>query len=401
MATFKATVLKDKMRADKTWTVFIRFTHEKKVRYIATTMQATRKDLTASFKIKNQQIVDKCDDLIREYRRRIASLNLELNVVPIDTVVDMLKRKGQEGGGIDFAAFARRWCDMHGELKGIRNYRSALAAFCRFFGRDSILAAEVTARTLKAFEESLADRPRARSLYTTAIARLFGEAREYYNDEDNDLIRIRHSLSRYKPPRQNVAQKRALTTEQVRAIFRLPYESDSASSRRDLALDCFRLSFCLLGMNSADLYEAMEYDGRTLSYCRAKTRDRRADHARMEVTVPDEVKPLFERYRGRSGHVFNFCERYSSPADFNRALNVGLKQIGRELGIERLQFYAARHSMATIAANEAGVDRWTVNLMLNHTDTALRVTELYIRRDFAPINEANRRVLDWVLYGRR
>ena len=180
MATFKATVLKDKMRADKTWTVFIRFTHEKKVRYIATTMQATRKDLTASFKIKNQQIVDKCDDLIREYRRRIASLNLELNVVPIDTVVDMLKRKGQEGGGIDFAAFARRWCDMHGELKGIRNYRSALAAFCRFFGRDSILAAEVTARTLKAFEESLADRPRARSLYTTAIARLFGEAREYY-----------------------------------------------------------------------------------------------------------------------------------------------------------------------------------------------------------------------------
>ena len=156
-----------------------------------------------------------------------------------------------------------------------------------------------------------------------------------------------------------------------------------------------------MGMNSADLYEATEYDGLTLSYCRAKTRDRRADRARMEVTVPAEVKPLFERYKGRSGHVFNFCERYSSPADFNRAINVGLKQIGRELAIERLQFYAARHSMATIAANEAGVDRWTVNLMLNHTDTALRVTELYIRRDFAPINEANRRVLDWVLYGRR
>lgn len=84
MATFKATIFKDRQREDKTWNVVIRFTHERKVRYISTTMYVTKKDLTAGFKIKNQLILDKCDALIREYRNRIAKLNLEINSIDID-----------------------------------------------------------------------------------------------------------------------------------------------------------------------------------------------------------------------------------------------------------------------------------------------------------------------------
>ena len=98
----------------------------------------------------------------------------------------------------------------------------------------------------------------------------------------------------------------------------------------------------------------------------------------------------------KKDRVFNFHERFSSMSDFNRSINIGLKMIGKELGIDSLQFYAARHSMATIAANEAGIDRWTVNLMLNHTDQSMCVTELYIKRDFAPINEANFRLMEYV-----
>lgn len=74
MATFKPTIFKDRQRDDKTWNVFIRFTHERKVRYISTTMYVTKKDLTASMKIKNQQILDRCDILIKDYRKKIAVL---------------------------------------------------------------------------------------------------------------------------------------------------------------------------------------------------------------------------------------------------------------------------------------------------------------------------------------
>ena len=81
MVTFKVTIKKDKMRADKTWAVVIRFTHECKVRYISTTIYVSKKNLTASFKIKNQQVIDKCDALIKEYRKKIDGLFLELNSI--------------------------------------------------------------------------------------------------------------------------------------------------------------------------------------------------------------------------------------------------------------------------------------------------------------------------------
>lgn len=397
MATFKPIIFKERQREDKTWTVFIRFTHERKVRYIATTMYVGKKEITASGKIKNQQVLDRCDELIKMYREKIGGLFLEVNRMDIDSIVQYMKTPAEKSG-IDFAEFARGWCVRNKELKGIRNYMSALNSFCTFFGRESIMCGEVTARKMKEYEEWLSEKQRAQSLYTSAIVRIFNEARDYYNDEDNGIIRITHSLNKYKPKQQNVAEKRALSVEQIREIFSLPYSGKlvrGIQCRRDLALDCFKLSFCLLGMNSADMYNATEYDGEYITYFRTKTKDRRNDKAKMVVRVHPVIKELVEKYMG-NGRVFNFYERFSSMSDLNRSINIGLKEIGKEIGVDNLQLYSARHSMATIAANEAGIDRWTVNLMLNHTDQSMRVTELYIKRDFTPINEANDRLMKFI-----
>lgn len=401
MATFKQTIFKDRQREDKTWNVVIRFTHERKVRYISTTMYVSKKDLTASFKIKNQQIIDKCEELIKIYREKISKLNLELNSIDIDTIVDYLKSSKEDKSGIDFIAFARKWCASHSEIKGIRNYITALNSFCTFFGRESILCNEVTVQKLKEFEEYLSDKKRAQSLYPTSIVRLFEEAREYYNDEDNDIIRIKQSLSKYKPKQQNVAEKRALAEDAIKAIYNLPYlnvKVRGLDCRRDLAKDCFILSFCLMGMNSADLYNATEFDGEYITYYRTKTKDRRNDNAKMVVKVHPVIKPLVEKYRGKE-RVFNFYERFSSMADLNRAINIGLKEIGEEIGVENLQLYAARHSMATISINTVRIPIYVVNEMLCHVDSKLRVTELYIKKDYTPINEANFKLLDYIFGG--
>lgn len=397
MATFKATIFKDRQREDKTWNVVIRFTHERKVRYISTTMYVTKKDITASFKIKNQQIMDKCDNLIRSYRDKLGKLNLELNSLDIDSIVGYLKSK-EEKGGIDFIAFSRKWCASHQEIKGIRNYTTALNSFCTFFGRESILCSEITIQKLKEFEEYLSDKKRAQSLYPTAIVRIFSEARDYYNDENNDIIRIKQNLSKYKPKQQNIAEKRALDENEIRTIFNLPYSNikiRGMECRRDLAKDCYILSFCLMGMNSADLYNAEEFDGEYITYYRTKTRDRRNDNAKMVVKVHPVIKPLLEKYHGKN-RVFNFHERFSSMADLNRAINIGLKEIGRETGIENLQFYSARHSMATIAINKVGINKYIVNDMLCHVDTSMKITDLYIKKDYNPINEANFKLLEYM-----
>ena len=397
MATFKATIFKDRQRPDKTWNVVIRFTHTRKVRYISTTMYVTRKDITASFKIKNANVLDRCNELIKTYRERISELNLEFNDIDIDTIVSYLKQK-KDKRGISFTDFANKWI-YSSTIKGIKNYKTALNALYAFVGRDDILCEEITIKTMKAFENALKDRPRAQSLYPNCIKTIFNAAKEYYNDEDNDIIRIKHSLDKYKPVDQNVAEKRALDVETIRRIFALPYDNirvKGKSSRHDLALDCFRLSFCLMGMNSADLYSADRLEDNTIIYDRMKTKDRRRDKAEIQVKITDYIKPLVEKYKGKE-RVFNFYERFTTMESFNRAINIGLKEIGKEIGIERLQFYAARHSMATIAVNDVKISKYIVNDMLNHTDQSLRITELYIKKDFNTINEANVKLLDYVL----
>ena len=397
MATFKATIFKNRQRPDKTWNVAIRFTHARKVRYISTTMYVTKEDLTSSYKIKNMDIVDRCNDLIKVYRKKVNDLNLEFNDIDIDAVVAYLKQK-QDKKGISFTDYAKKWIGRHTEIKGMKNYKTALNAFCAFIGRDDVLCDEVNVKTMKAFEESLKDRQRAQSLYPNCIIRIFNDAREYYNDEDNDIIRIKHSLNKYKPVTQNVAKKRALGIETIRKIFRLPYNNirvKGKSSRHDLALDCFKLSFCLMGMNSADLFNAAQFDGKTIIYNRTKTRDRRADNAEIHIDVPECILPLMNKYRGKK-RVFNFYERFSSMAELNRAINIGLKEVGEEVGVPGLQFYAARHSFATIAVNNVGIPIYTVNDMLNHTDTKMRITELYITKDFKAINLANDKVIRYV-----
>lgn len=394
MATFKTMIKKGNKRADGTWNVVIRFTHDTKVRFIPTSMYVSKKDITASYKIKNPNIIDRGNDLIKAYREKINELNLELNDIDIDTIVSFLRQK-RDKRGVSFTDFAHQWI-ARSEIKGIKNYKTAVNALCLFMGRDNILCEEITTKTMKAFENTLKDRPRAQSLYPNSIKTIFNAAREYYNDEDNDIIHIRHSLDKYKPVEQNIAEKRALDVETIRTIFNLPYKHLSTNNRHDLALDCFRLSFCLMGMNSADLYNATEYNGATITYDRMKTKDRRRDNARMQVDITDHIRPIVEKYKGKE-RVFNFYERFTTMESFNRAINIGLKDIGKEIGIERLQFYAARHSMATIAVNEVGISKYIVNDMLNHTDQSLRVTELYIKKDFSHINEANVKLLDYVL----
>ena len=396
--TLKALIRKGKMRADKTWNVLIRLTYDRRVKYIATNEFVEKKDITASGRIKNMAVVERCEDLIRVYRKRIGELNLEVNAMDIDDVVRYVTMK-RNAGGLSFTGYAEKWLE-ESEAKGKKNYRSAVNALKRFVGREEIMFDEVTVNLMRGFEKWLGDKPRAASLYCSAIVKMFNDAREYYNDEDNDVVLIKHSLRRYHAPKPAVAEKRALPLEVVRRIFALPYDGKGTKGRcsvHDLALDCYRLSFCLMGMNSADLWAAEDYEDGMIVYHRAKTKDRRSDGAEMRVVVPDVVRDVFERWRDADGErVFSFHCRFSTPENLNKSINEGLKAVGREVGVEGLQFYSARHSMATIALNEAGISKWLVNDMLCHVDPAMKVTELYIKKDYRPINEANERLMMYV-----
>ena len=157
-----------------------------------------------------------------------------------------------------------------------------------------------------------------------------------------------------------------------------------------MAKDCFIMSFCLMGMNSADLYNCSIMEDEVITYYRTKTKDRRHDKAKMMVKVLPIIRPIMKKYKDKTGNrLFNFYHYYSTSDGFNKAINIGLKQIGEVLDIEDLKYYAARHSWATIAVNQVRIDKYTVHSALNHLDETMRVTDIYIERDFKRENDAN------------
>jgi integrase len=193
-----------------------------------------------------------------------------------------------------------------------------------------------------------------------------------------------------------------LSVEDLRKIIKLPYEKEIVGGRRsrfNLAKDVFLLSFGLIGMNSADLFSCKTINGDVITYNRQKTAGRREDGAEMKVRIEPFILPLFEKYRDPDNErVFNFHKYYSDHKAFNKNLNIGLKKIGAKLDIEDLEFYAARHSWATIARSAAvGIDKATVHEALNHVDSDMKVTDIYIDRDWSVIWNANRKVINFVV----
>lgn len=150
-------------------------------------------------------------------------------------------------------------------------------------------------------------------------------------------------------------------------------------------------------MNSVDLFNVTDICNNRLVYYRTKTKDRRSDQAKMEVAIPQIIMPIVMKYHDETGQrVFKFYRHYSSYSTFNKAINRGLKEIGKQLQIDDLEFYAARHSWATIALNKCGIDKYTVHSALNHVDETMRITDIYIERDFVNENKANAKVVKYV-----
>lgn len=170
------------------------------------------------------------------------------------------------------------------------------------------------------------------------------------------------------------------------------------------ARDCFLLSFALMGMNSADLLTCPPARKDEIVYFRQKTASRRTDRAEMHVRIEPCVSPLIARYSDKTGkRLLHFYLRYKDRVSFNKAINKGLKDVGEAIGVDGLTFYAARHSWATIARTPreeggAGLDKYVIHEALNHVDTSMKVTDIYLVKNWRVIFDANKAVMnlfDW------
>ena len=377
MATINYELSKANKQGKRCVTILVMQGQEK--RRIPTPITVTSADLTDNGKIsprKSPKIFQTLNRKIQELQDKVIDIEMDClgQTLDIDTLVQRIL---SHSTSVDFFTFADEWVSKI-DMKGKKNYKTFLNSLERFRGVRQLPVESITYALLDDYCRSLADKPRAQSMYMGCFRHLHKQLRLRYDN-------IPNPFEKFKVPKQQLKGQRAVDMDMLRRVFAFKGEG-----RAQLARDCAILSLCLMGMNTADMFNAKIYKNGKICYNRTKTMNRRQDKAYIEVVVPEQIQELFAKYRGKK-NVFCFSERYKIAPDFNRAVNIGLKQIDSSL-----QFYQFRHTWATIARNDLGIDYYTVGAALNHVNREDNITDIYIKKDYTIINEANKKVVDYI-----
>lgn len=229
----------------------------------------------------------------------------------------------------------------------------------------------------------------------------FRNIRACFNDAIDDEITTAYPFRKFKLSYEPTV-KRSLTISQLRDLF----NCETWGMYVEYA-DIFKLIFLLCGINIVDLFNLTPkniVNGR-LEYIRAKT------HKRYSIYIEPEAMEIIEKHKG-SKKLLCIGDRYKDYNDYKSRLNRGLKKIGYLTGerynqsdkpimtpIEpNLSTYWARHTWATIAA-ELDIPKETIAAGLGH-NIGSPITSIYIDFNLKKVDEANRRIIDYVLYNK-
>ena len=258
---------------------------------------------------------------------------------------------------------------------------------------SSLIFEDVTRSWLENFEKFLSrtsPSKNARNIH-------FRNIRAVFNLAIDDGITTHYPFRTFKIRPVKTA-KRSMTVEALRTFINADVDEWQREYR-----DLFVLSFFLIGINPKDLMELSEIvDGR-IEFNRSKTR------RFYSIKVEPEALEIITRYAG-TRHLIDPLDRYVKYKDYLSRWNKALKTIGThyDVGLRgartyhpifpTLSCYWARHTWATIAAS-LDIPKETIAHGLGHGNET--VTDIYIDFNMEKVDEANRRVIDWVLYGKR
>ncbi len=278
-----------------------------------------------------------------------------------------------------------KWYDRFTERKSDRTreiYQATRRRLVAWLGEERL--AKVKFEDIKiAWLEDLQDWL-GKTCQANAIAIHLRNIRAVVNYAIDNEVTTYYAFRRFKI-KSAPTQKRNFDIDTLRKIFNHQCEEEWQVKY----LDFFKLSFMLIGINVKDLCYLQNMSQGRIDYLRAKT------HRPYSIKVEPEAREIIERYAGKE-RLVNFCENYANYRHFYMNLCTGLKAIKKQLGLETLTTYWARHTWATIAV-KLGVSKDIVALALGHGGHT--VTDIYIEYDMEEVDKANRKILDYVLHG--
>lgn len=395
MATFDTCIRN--IKSDGYATVYIRVIHNREISYIKTSLVVGKKQIKG-MKVKDNYILTQTSVLIREFIEKIN--RVDIRYWSCDELMNYLNRSGNDISFTDFVKTYVRKLSVKGKDSSAAAYHFAFTHFQRFIRKENVLFSDISSLNLSKWLETLENTKNAKEKYPILLKTLFNAGLLEYNDYDNGNLLIKHQpFIKLKIAKTDLPAKRNLDKPTLKRIFEFDCSKSIKEVRTPLAKDVALLVFCLVGINTADLYllgkSSLTKDWK-LCYNRVKTKDRRADKSYIEITIPERIKYLFDKYKGKD-HLFNFAETYYSHQQFNKSVNVGLKDISNRLELpETVTSYYFRHSWANIAKNQFKASDEIIAFCLNHA-SAHKITEKYFDKNFGIIDSLNKKIIDYVL----
>lgn len=211
--------------------------------------------------------------------------------------------------------------------------------------------------------------------------------RAVFNYAIDNEITDNYPFRRFKI-KSEVTRNRDLSVETLREIMKMENLEEWEVKYRDF----FMLTFMLIGINVIDLCNLKEIRNGRIEYIRAKT------HKLYSIKVEPEALIILEKYKGEN-NLLCYLDSNTNYRFFYNNLVKGLNSIRDKLKLKELTTYWARHTWATIAS-DLDIPDQVISLALGHGPLN-PTTERYIHRNKKKIDEANRKVLDWVFYGKK
>jgi site-specific recombinase XerD len=173
-------------------------------------------------------------------------------------------------------------------------------------------------------------------------------------------------------------RKRSLSVEKLIYIRDKPLQSQLARHR-----DIFMLMFYFIGINIKDLCSPLiQINNRRIEYRRGKTKKL------YSIRIEPEADKILKHHKKGKQHLFNFLDNYKNTETYKGIINRNLKKLHPKLSTNW-----ARHTWATIAA-ELDIPKETIGAALGHKGNS--VTDIYIQFNQKKIDEANRKIIDYV-----
>lgn len=394
--SLKVVTRAEQKKADGTNVIYIRVTKNRQSRYLSTGLIATPADLSRDRKkIKNYQLTDQADAILRKVRGIIIAHADEFSTLNASDIIERLNAIMTVGDKfyVNFFDFARdEYRTMEFSMR--RNHSVAVNAFYDFVGNPNLNVADITNKMLSDFAQALFDRGLHQNTvanYTLRVATIYRKAQSQYNDDfTTNLPRILTFKVQTKP-REAV---RAISIDDINTLIAYA----PATARAQMARDMFLISFFLCGINFIDICTAEAPKNGVLKFRRSKIKNS-GIVADMEIKIPEKLYPIINKYKDTTGQYFTNLGKIKGKPDreyIHRevcCIGEAIDKMRRKLEIKNLTFYSARHSFATIARNILKVDKGTIDECLTHVG-GHRMTDVYIKRDYSAVNEVCSAIAD-------